>query len=83
MVQAATNVEPVLDPDCGVLGAVAAGESRARRPPVQVRFVAFNGQLVFQSALCAAALFSKKVSVISLTDDQLFSNFKGPFSSPN
>jgi hypothetical protein len=57
VVQAATNVEPVLDPDCGVLGAVAAGQSRARRPPVQVGLVAFDRQLVFQSALYAAALF--------------------------
>ncbi len=63
MVQATTNIEPVLDPDRGVLGAVAAGESRARRPPVQVGLVAFDRQLVFQSALCAAALFSKKVVI--------------------
>ncbi len=51
MVQTTANVEPVQDPDCGVLGAVAARESRARRPPVQVGFVAFNRQLVFQPAL--------------------------------
>ncbi len=60
VVQTAADVEPVLDPNGGVLGAVAAGESRARRPPVQVGFVAFDGQLVFQPALYAAALFSKK-----------------------
>ncbi len=73
VVQATTNVEPVLDPDCCVLGAVAAGQSRARRPPVQVRFVAFDGQLVFmQPALLCGSIVFQEASLISLTDDQLF-----------
>ncbi len=69
VVQTAADIEPVLDSDCGVLGAVAAGESRARRPPVQVGFVAFNGELVFQPALlCGSIVCFPKKSVRKISN---------------
>ena len=51
MVEAAADIEAVLDADGGMLRAVAAGQARTRRPPVAGRLIALHRQLILQSSL--------------------------------